>query len=72
MLEVFLGTPLVDLDGRTLRADGRPDAIQRRLVTERTTPGAPERHVRIGRNLGEPVAAHDDLCGTAVSLARRV
>jgi class 3 adenylate cyclase len=46
--------------------------IQRRLVIERGMPGAPDLHVRIGLNLGEPVAAHDDLYGTAVNLARRV
>lgn len=46
--------------------------IQRRLGIERATSGAPELHVRIGLNLGEPVAAHDDLYGTAVNLARRV
>lgn len=45
--------------------------IQRTLVIERATAGAPQLHVRSGLNLGEPVAAHDDLYGTAVNLARR-
>jgi class 3 adenylate cyclase len=46
--------------------------IQRRLAAERALPDAPDLHVRIGLNLGEPVAAHGDLYGTAVNLARRV
>lgn len=143
MLEAFLGRTLVDPDGRSVRADGEPEAaertilftdivgstayglrlgdeaalsvvlvhdravslaldggsgravkrtgdgsmlafedaaaavdaaiaIQRRLEIERATAGVPALQVRIGLNLGEPVAAHDDLYGTAVNLARRI
>ncbi len=47
-------------------------AIQGLLQAERAVPGAVDFRVRIGIDLGEPVAAHGDLYGRAVNLARRV
>lgn len=46
--------------------------LQARLSEVRRAPDAIPFHVRIGINLGEPVAAHGDLFGAAVNLARRV
>jgi class 3 adenylate cyclase len=47
--------------------------LQSRLSEARgATSDAIPLHVRVGINLGEPVAAHGDLFGTAVNLARRV
>jgi len=54
-------------------AVGMAIGLQSRLSEVRgTTSDVIPFHVRVGINLGEPVAAHGDLFGAAVNLARRV
>jgi len=46
-------------------------AIQRALTNQREVSGRAAPRVRVGLSAGEPVAAHRDLFGAAVNLARR-